>query len=127
MARGLSMLKSALAYLWAIKWSLLAFVLFLVGGFASLGMLGMALYGIAFPVISIFYPPLDDWHGPWVWPVLVAVGLLWPISFLVAGPVGMALKRRGIADWLRRVIYTVILWIGAVLSWLTVLSTNFPA
>lgn len=120
------MIKSALAYIGAIKWSLLAFVLFLVGGFASLGMLGMALYGVAFPVVSLFYSPLDQWHGPWVWPVLVAVGIIWPFSFLVAGPIGAALKRRGVGEWPRRLAYLLVLWLGAVLSWLVVLATSFP-
>ncbi|KQT46088.1 hypothetical protein ASG47_14235 [Devosia sp. Leaf420] len=120
------MLRSVLGYIGAIKWSVLAFVLFLIGGFASLGMLGMALYGVVFPVVSMFYPPLDDWNGPWVWPVLIAVGLIWPFSFLVAGPVGYALKQRGVGDWPRRRTYLVILWIGAVVSWLIVLATSFP-
>ncbi|WP_052951546.1 hypothetical protein [Devosia soli] len=120
------MLKAIFVYLSAIKWSIIAFVLFLIGGFASLGMLGMALYGVTFPVVSLFYPPLAEWNGPWVWPVLVGVGLIWPLSFLLAGPVGFALKRRGLGDWPRRAAYMSVLWVGAVLSWLIVLAGNFP-
>lgn len=120
------MLKSMLAYLGAIKWSLLACVLFMVVGFGSLGMLGMALYGVSFPVIELFYPALEQWDGPWVWPVLVGVGLLWPLSFLVAGPVALALRQHDWAAWQRRLVYTGILWVGAITSWLVVLAVNYP-
>lgn len=112
--------------LWAMKASLASFVLALAASFLSLGTSGLVLYFVASPVIERFYPPLSQWHGPWVWPVLVGVTILWAPSFLVAGATNQHLTKRNWPAGRRRLAYAAVVWIGAVLAWLAVLQLNFP-
>jgi hypothetical protein len=109
-----------------MKGSLAGFILALASSFLSLGTSGLALYGVAFPVIERFYPPMAQWHGPWVWPVLVGVTILWAPSFLVAGATSQYLNSRNWTPGRRRLAYAAVLWAGAVIAWLVVLQLNFP-
>jgi hypothetical protein len=109
-----------------MKGSLAGVVLALAASFLSFGTSGLVLYFVASPVIERFYPPLSQWHGPWVWPVLVGVTILWAPSFLVAGATNQHLTKRNWPAGRRRLAYAAVLWIGAVLAWLAVLQLNFP-
>lgn len=118
-------MKVVLHYLSATKWSIVAFVGFELVNAVSLGMLGMALYGVTFFVLDLMFPPLDDW-GPNGWPLLLAVGATWPLSFLVAGPAVLEAKRRGWGPRRSRVLYLLILWLGALISWMVWMALNPP-
>jgi hypothetical protein len=115
-----------LRYPWSIRKSILAFVLAFGLTFVSMGYLSLALYAVVSPVLGLFYPPPDSWKGPWVWPVLVGVGLLWSFSFLPGGIINRALGNRGTSRAVRRVVYAGVLWLGALLAWLFMLYTNMP-
>lgn len=108
----------------AIKWSLVGFVVTLVLGFLSMGFLGAALYYACYPVLAPFYGNPDSWSGDWVWPALIAAGMLWSLSFLAAGWLNLYLTPHAPA-LLRRIIYVVVLWLGAALAWLFILATSY--
>lgn len=112
--------------LWAMKRSLLGFVVAFGMSFLSLGYVSLVLYAVASPVLRLFYPPMEAWRGPWVWPVLVGVAILWSASFLVAGALDLRLVAAGWSNRRRWLAYLGILWLGAVASWLVVLGLNWP-
>jgi hypothetical protein len=66
------------------KFSLLGFFIVAGLGLLSMGLLGLLLYyPVAFLLSS--FPAFNDWHGDWVWPVLIGVGMFWSIGFILAG------------------------------------------
>lgn len=105
-----------------IKRSILAFAVALVLNFLSLGMLGLALYYLLYPLLAPFYGNPNDWHGDWVWPVVLLAGMAWPFSFLGAGLLNRHLEQAGWPALYRKVIYVAVLWLGALLVWLTILG-----
>lgn len=119
-------MRTVLNRLWMMRWSLAGFVAALAIAFLSLGYSSLLLYAVAAPMLGVVYPPLAQWHGPWVWPVLVGVAILWSPSFLVAGVLGQALEARAWSIGRRRMAYLAVLWLGAVLAWFAVLHANFP-
>lgn len=119
-------MKAVWLYIWALKGSIAAFVGFEILNVLSLGMLGIALYSVTFSFLDLGFPPLDDW-GPNGWPLLIAAGAAWPFSFLVAGPIVHAVKRRGWRPRHYRILYIAILWLGALISWAYCMSINPPA
>ena len=92
----------------------------------SLGLSGYAIYAVASPVLRLFWPPIWAAKGPWLWPVLIGAGILWSLSFLVAGGLDEILKARGVGTGGRRLAYAGVLWLGAVLSWGVMLHLNAP-
>ena len=116
--RDLQTTVSALRY-WipALKKSVIAFVTTLVLGFASMGFLGIALYYSVAPVLWLRFAPEDRWHGDWVWPAIIGVGMAWSVSFLIAGVANHFLVRRRLRASLRRLAYLGILWLWALLVW----------
>ena len=92
-------------------------------GLLSMGVLGALLYYMAAPALWPLYGNLNDWRGDDVWPATIGVGILWSLSFLVAGWLNRRLKGAGWTTWPRRVVYALVLWLGAVLLWLFMAST----
>lgn len=119
-------MKAFLAGIWAMKASLLGFVAAFALSFLSLGYISLALYGAVSPVLTQVYPPLETWRGPWVWPVLVGVAILWSPSFLIAGAVDLRLHAARASRRTRWLAYLAILWLGALASWFLVLGLNWP-
>ncbi|WP_377844112.1 hypothetical protein [Bosea sp. UC22_33] len=119
-------MKAFVAGLCAMKASLLGFVSAFALSFLSLGYISLALYGVVSPVLTQMYPPLETWRGPWVWPVLVGVAILWSLSFLIAGAVDLQLHARHLSNGMRGLAYLAILWLGALASWFVVLGLNWP-
>lgn len=107
-----------------MKRSLIAFGLALVLGLLGMGALGMALYYPVAPVLAWRFAGLDDWHGDWVWPALIGVGMGWSFGFLLAGWVNLRLQARPWPAAIRRGAYLAVLWGWALaLWWLTLQST----
>lgn len=119
-------MRAVLRGLWAIKGSLFASLAAFALAFVSLGYVSLVLYAVVSPVLTLLYPPLESWQGPWVWPVLVGVAILWSVSFLVAGAVDLRLGASGWSGRRRWLVYLGILWLGALASWLVVLGLNWP-
>ena len=96
-------------------------------GLLSMGFLGAALYALALPVLWPLYGDPDRWSGDNVWPAMIGAGVLWSISFVVAGRINRRLEQAGWSPWPRRGIYVLVLWLGAALSWILQLQTlDFP-
>lgn len=114
---------------WPLKgvfWSFLATLAAAGLPVVTLGMSSYVLYLPASPVLRLFYPPIWAAKGPWLWPVLVGAGVLWSVSFLVAGVLDAALQARGLGRTTRRVAYLAVLWVGAVGAWGAMLHLNAP-
>jgi hypothetical protein len=116
----------ALSYVWSLKWSLAAAVASLALSILSFGMLGYVLYYLAYPVVGSIFPPLPSWRPDAVWPLIVAAGMLWSLSFLPAGIVDRELSTRGTPGLRRKLSYLAILWFGAVAAWLILLAVDTP-
>ena len=114
---------SALRY-WvpALKKSVLAFAATLMLGFASMGFLGLTLYYPVAPVLWLRFPPQEQWHGDWVWPAIIGVGMAWSVGFLIAGVANHFLVRRRLQASLRRLAYLGVLWLWALLVWTVTLT-----
>jgi hypothetical protein len=117
----------ALRYIWSLKWSLAGAVAAILASFLSLGLLGYVLYYLAYPLVGVVYPPLSAWRPDAVWPLIVGAGIVWAISFPVAGIVDHALAVRGASAGRRRLVYILVLWIGAMAAWSFLIATNLPA
>jgi hypothetical protein len=120
-------LKQIFALCLQIKRSILAFIVTLILGLLSMGALGLALYYPVYPLLAPFFGDPNDWHGDWVWPSIIAVGMGWSFSFLVAGLLNRRLEQVGWRTQLRRAVYAIVLWLGAALIWLIILLANNQA
>lgn len=108
-----------------IKRSILAFVVTLILGLLSMGALGFALFYPVYPVLTPFFGKPDDWpSGDWFWPAIIGAGMAWSFSFLAAGLLNRRLEQTGWQARYRKAIYVAILWLGAALIWLIILSAN---
>ncbi len=111
----------------AMKRSVIAWAVFSAFGLLGMGVLGLGLYYAVYPVLGPHYGDPNRWSGDWVWPAMIWTGLLWPLSFLLAGALHGRLQRRGAAPWLRRLAYALVLWLGALLVWWLALLGRGPA
>jgi hypothetical protein len=84
------------------------------------------LYYLAYPVVGFVYPPMHVWRPDAVWPLIVGAGIVWALSFPVAGVIDHALLVRGASAGRRGLAYLVVLWVGAVAAWSFLLVTNLP-
>lgn len=109
-----------MSFLFAIKGSLVAFVVALVLSILSMGFLGAALYYACYPVLAPFYGNPNDWTGDWVWSAIITAGILWSFSFLAAGWFNLHLTPHAPAS-LRVIAYAAVLWLSAVLIWACIL------
>jgi hypothetical protein len=116
---------TALRTAWrTMKRSLIAFGVALALGLLGMGALGMALYYPVAPVLALQFVGPDDWHGDWVWPALIGVGMAWSFGFLLAGWVNLRLQARPWPPAIRRGAYLAVLWGWAlVLWWVTLRAT----
>lgn len=112
---------TSLAY--PTKFSAIAFVVTLALGLLSMGMLGAVLY---YPVSFLFkaYPGLNEWHGDWVWPATILVGMAWSLGFVFGGLAWHYLMQWTTSLFVLRAFYVLILWVWAALLWYWVLRTN---
>ena len=114
----------ALRFLTDLWPSLLLALLAVVGAFLSMGMLGLVLYYLVSPLLNLWFPPLEIWDQSQVWPVIIAMPIVWAPAFLVAGIVNRQTKRRGWSRRARIALYFGILWLAALLAWLVLLPAN---
>ncbi|MCM4172183.1 hypothetical protein DHD32_11875 [Arenibacter sp. TNZ] len=106
-----------------IKFSLIAFFVTAILGLLSMGALGGLLY---FPVSFLFasFPTINDWHGDWVWPTLIMVGMLWSFSFVFAAVAWYFLNKISNSKVLLIATYVAILWLWAALLWTVMIMVN---
>jgi hypothetical protein len=103
----------------------LAFIITLIVGLFSMGALGFVLFYPVYPVLAPFFGGPDEWpSGDWLWSSTIAAGMAWSFSFLVAGLLNRRLEQVGWRAHYRKAIYVAVLWIGAALIWLIILSAN---
>ncbi len=120
------MLKFWKSLSYTSKFSIIAFLITLVLGFVSIGLLGMALYYcVAFLFTS--YAPLNDWRGDWVWPAIIIAGMIWSFSFILAGIIWHYLSKFISSKIILRIIYLSILWLSAALIWSILISNNLES
>ncbi|MBF5004290.1 hypothetical protein [Diaphorobacter caeni] len=93
--------------------------------FLSLGAYSMLLYWATWPVVGVWFPPMDDWSGDWVWGAITGVAMVWPVGFLAAGYLNQILLARNVSAARRRTAYAVVLWGCAALLWFMVLADQF--
>lgn len=117
-------MRAAVRFLADIWPSLVAALLAAVGGFLSLGTLGLLLYHLVSPALTLRFPPLPAWDQSLVWPVIVAVPVLWAPSFILAGVVNRQVKRRGWTRTSRIPLYLAIVWLAALAAWAAMLAAN---
>jgi hypothetical protein len=110
-----------LAAIWP---SLVAALLVAVGAVLSMGLIGLVLYYLASPALTVWFPPLAAWDQSLVWPAIIAAPIVWAPAFVLAGVLNDRFARRG---WRRRrriLLYLGVLWLWAVAAWSVVLIAN---
>ncbi len=105
-----------------MKFSIICFVITLVLGLSTMGLLGYGLYYLVSPILNLKFPPMKTWHGDWVWPVLFFVGILWPFSFLIAGWTHLSLLKLGWPKIALFAVYISILLIWDLFLWFMMLN-----
>ena len=105
------------------KFSIIAFFITAFLGFISMGLLGALLY---FPVSFLFknVPSINTWHGDWVWPATISVGIFWSLGFILGGFSYNYLMKLGISKVILYSIYALILWLWAAFLWYLVISNQ---
>jgi len=105
------------------KFSIIAFIITATLGLLSMGALGAILYC---PVSFLFssYPSLNDWHGDWVWPTVILVGMGSSLGFIFAGIVWHYLYKLISSMFLLRLIYAIIIWLWVALLWYISIESN---
>lgn len=107
-----------------MKRSIIAAVAVAALGLISMGGLGGLLYYAIYPVAAPIYGDLNDWRGDDVWPAMIMTGMMWSLSFPVAGWIDRRLAAGGRSTFMRRASYGAILWLGALAVWGFALSTS---
>lgn len=115
-------MRTILSSLLTIKRSVIAGIVAAILGLLSMGALGGGLYYVVYPLLRPFFGNPDGWHGDWVWPTMILAGILWSLSFPVAGYLNHRLVLRHYAPGLRRAVYVLVLWLGAAVCWVLVLA-----
>lgn len=117
-------MSSVLAWLRDTWPSILTGFLVALGGFLSMGILGLAQYYLVSPALNLGFPPLEKWDQSVVWPLIIVAPILWSPTFLLAGTLNTRLKRAAWARGKRVLAYLAILWLGAAAAWWFLLITN---
>ncbi len=117
------MLEFWKALAFTTKFSTIAFIITGALGLLSMGFLGAFLY---YPVSFLFksYPTMNDWHGDWVWPATIMVGMLWSLGFVFGGVTWHFLGKSISSPIALRFIYGSVLWIWAAILWYWMISGN---
>ena len=99
-----------------IRFSVIAFFVCGVLGFLSMGALGALLY---YPVSILLkkFPHLSSWHGDWVWPSIIMVGILWSLGFLIGALVWHYVSKITASKVVLYGVYVFVLWLWAALLW----------
>ena len=105
------------------RFSIVAGVGLFALGFLSMGLTGAVLYYTVFMVLGSF-PPMDDWHGDWVWPAMILVSILFPLGFIFGGLAWHYLKAKISSKIVLRIIYILILWLWTAFLWYFTLRIN---
>jgi hypothetical protein len=105
------------------KFSIIAFCITAFLGLISMGLLGALLY---FPVSFLFkdVPSINTWHGDWVWPATISVGVFWSLGFIWGGFSYHYLIKMGVSKVVLYSIYALILWLWAAFLWYLVISNQ---
>ncbi len=119
-----SKLRTVWTFLVSIKYSALAALAAGALGLLGMGVMGFGLYYAVAFALPPDYPDLDTAHGDWIWPALIVVGMAWSVAFLAAGGLNRYLASKGLQVWWRRIIYTGVLWLWALVLWAVTLSAN---
>ena len=113
-----------------MRFSLIAFIMSLGSSILSMGFLGIGLFFIAAPVLTIIFPnvpkDMNTWQGDWVSPAMIGIPILWSFGFLIAGCIYLYLKQ---LDWTHLTLktsYAVTLLLFNALLWLLLLLTVNP-
>lgn len=111
---------------YATKFSIVGFIISAALGLLSMGLLGFGLY---YTVSFIFrsYPDINSWHGDWVWPALIMVGMFWSLGFLFAGIVWHYFAKSITSIVALRTMYIITLWLWTAFLWYMVISSNKEA
>lgn len=117
------MLKFWKSLSYTTRFSTIAFIVTGGLGLFSMGALGAALY---YPVSFLFkaYPTFNDWHGDWVWPTLIMVGMLWSLGFIFGGIMWHYLQKVITSSIALKIVYGIILWVWAAILWFIIISNN---
>jgi len=117
------MLKFWKSLSYTTKFSIIAFMITAALGFGSMGFLGLGLY---YPVAFLFssYRDIDNWHGDWIWPTIIIVGMLWSLGFIIAGVAWHYLIKKIGSLLVLRVIYILVLWLWAAFLWYWPIAQN---
>jgi hypothetical protein len=105
-----------------MKFSIICFAVTLVLGLLSMGLLGQILYYPISPILNLKFPPINAWHGDWVWPASIYISILWPFGFLIGGWISSPLAKPG---WPKIVLYSTyicILLIWDLFLWFMILN-----
>ena len=108
----------------ALKGSLIAFAVALVLGLLSMGLSGIGLYYLNWPIFRYWFPPIDQLSGDWVWPAMISVGMIWSVGFLIAGLIDHWLLNDQASALVRDVAYIFVLWFWAFILWFIVLKVQ---
>jgi hypothetical protein len=105
------------------RFSVIAFFVTAILGLFSMGLLGGLLY---YPVSFLFrrYPSLNEWHGDWVWPAIIAVGMFWSLGFVFGGIATHYIGKLTESKFILYGAYLFILWGWAALLWYLVIKSN---
>ncbi|MGK0270420.1 MAG: hypothetical protein ACI88H_001066 [Cocleimonas sp.] len=113
-----------------MQFSLIAFIISIVVSLLSIGFLGIGLFYVASPVLTLFFPSisnnLNTWHGDWIWPAMIGIPIVWSFGFLIAGRMYLHLES---LDWTHLTVktsYIVILLFLNILLWLILLMSITP-
>ena len=117
-------MSPALRFLTDLWPSVLLALVAVAGAFLSMGMLGLVLYYPVSPLLNVWFPALEAWDQSQVWPIIIAMPVVWAPGFLVAGIVNRQTKLRGWSRRARIALYFGILWLAALLAWLVLLPAN---
>lgn len=104
------------------KFSWIAFFISGVLGFLSMGAIGYLLYYPVSFLLPAKYGTLDAWHGDWVWPSAIAVGVLWSFGFLLGALAVHYLARYTTSTLVTVLVYGFILLLWAAALWLVCLT-----
>jgi hypothetical protein len=105
------------------KFSTIAFSIAAFLGLFSMGLLGALLY---YPVSFLFkdVPSINSWHGDWVWPATISVGIFWSLGFILGGLSHHYLTKMGVSKIFSYIIYALILWLWAAFLWYLIISNQ---
>jgi hypothetical protein len=105
------------------KFSIFAFFVVAILGLLSMGLLGALLY---YPVSFLFtgFPAFSTWHGDWVWPSTIIVGMVWSFGFIGGGFSYYYTTKKGVSKVVSYFIYALVLWLWAAFLWYSIISNQ---